>query len=118
MYAKCTFNYFYCIMDHCLLFCYCILVVYIYAHIVLYLSSRIVFLVLIELTKYKLSRAATLSHCSPTRYYRGMQHQLNFCTRFQIPGFLTKIPVSKLRFQSVMCRYPVFVHALVKNHFC
>ena len=70
MYAKCTFNYFYCIMDHCLLFCYCILVVYIYAHIVLYLSSRIVFLVLIELTKYKLSRAATLSHCSPTRYYK------------------------------------------------
>ena len=69
MYAKCTFNYFYCIMDHCLLFCYCILVVYIYAHIVLYLSSRITFLVLIELTKYKLSRAATLSYCSPTRYY-------------------------------------------------
>ena len=58
MYAKCTFNYFYCIMDHCLLFCYCILVVHIYAHIVLYLSSRIVFLVFIELTKYKLSRAA------------------------------------------------------------
>ena len=65
MYAKCTFNYFYCIMDYCLLFCYCILVVHIYAHIVLYLSSRIVFLVLIELTKYKLSRAATLSYCSP-----------------------------------------------------
>ena len=39
-------------MDHCLLFCYCILVVYIYDHIVLHLSSCIIFSVSIEIANY------------------------------------------------------------------
>ena len=54
MYTKCTFNYFYYTMDHRLLFCYCIQAVFLYyAHIVLYLSSHIIFSVPIELFNYK-----------------------------------------------------------------
>ena len=37
---------------------------------------RIVFSVLIEFAKYKLSHAAMLSYCSPTRYYTIVLYKL------------------------------------------